>query len=168
MANGLTATQTFASLTVEGANTVLKAVNNIGQPNETEESASAAVTITALTISAAGNLTVNESVTVNAAASSNNQTADIQGVLTVAGKLYFSEATIGSATNSNAELNLTPKTNGGTAAEFGVKNGANFNNYGTVSATVNATLTVRGKVTQAKNMGNGKIIGEWDTTLTIS
>lgn len=165
LANGLTATQTFASLTVEGANTVLKAVNNIGQPNETEESASAAVTITALTISAAGNLTVNESVTVNAAASSNNQTADIQGVLTVAGKLYFSEATIGSATNSNAELNLTPKTNGGTAAEFGVKD--DFNNYGTVTATKSGDQ-VRGKVTRASNKDNGKIIGEWDDTIIFS
>ena len=118
-----------------------------------------------MTISAAGNLTVNESVTVNAAASSNNQTADIQGVLTVAGKLYFSEATIGSATNSNAELNLTPKTNGGTAAEFGVKD--DFNNYGTVTATKSGDQ-VRGKVTRASNKDNGKIIGEWDDTIIFS
>lgn len=160
LANGLTIAQEFTSLTVEGANTVLKAVNNIGQPTETEESASAAVKITALTIGAAGKLTVNETVTVNEAKDSNAQTADIQGVLTVAGKMYFNTAEIGSATNSDAKLILTPKAQGGTAAEFGVK--STFNNYGTVEATKSGDQ-VRGNVSQASNKDNGKIVGEWGT-----
>ena len=62
-------------------------------------------------------------------------------------------------------MNLTPKTNGGTAAEFGVKD--DFNNYGTVTATKSGDQ-VRGKVTQASNKDNGKIIGEWDDTITFS
>ena len=158
---------TALKLTVDAGTTTLGSVDNIGQGSETAANSTAAIKVETLTVSSGASMVVPESITVNSTTVS-SEAATILGTLTVDGKMYFDTAVIGSATNSDAELILTPKAQGGTAAEFGVKNGANFNNYGTVSATVNATLTVRGKVTQAKNMGNGKIIGEWDTTLTIS
>lgn len=161
------ALSTALKLTVDAGTTTLGSVDNIGQGSETAENSTAAIKVETLTVSSGASMVVPESITVNSTTVT-NEAATILGTLTVDGKMYFNTAVIGSATNSDAELILTPKAQGGTAAEFGVKNGANFNNYGTVSATVNATLTVRGKVTQAKNMGNGKIIGEWDTTLTIS
>lgn len=154
-------------LTVDAGTTTLGSVDNIGQGGETAVGSTAIIKVGTLTVSSGASMVVPESITVNSTTVT-SEAATILGTLTVDGKMYFNTAVIGSATNSDAELILTPKAQGGTAAEFGVKNGANFNNYGTVSATVNATLTVRGKVTQAKNMGNGKIIGEWDTTLTIS
>lgn len=157
---------TALKLTVDAGTTTLGSVDNIGQGSETAANSTAAIKVETLTVSSGASMVVPESITVNSTTVS-SEAATILGTLTVDGKMYFDIAVIGSATNSDAELILTPKAQGGTAAEFGVKNDANFNNYGTVSATVNATLTVRGKVTQAKNMGNGKIIGEWDTTLTI-
>ena len=161
------ALSTALKLTVDAGTTKLGSVDNIGEVNETPENSTATIKVGTLTVSKGASMVVPESITVNSTTVT-NEAATILGTLTVDGKMYFNTAVIGSATNSDAELILTPKAQGGTAAEFGVKDDTNFNNYGTVSATVNATLTVRGKVTQAKNMGNGKIIGEWDTTLTIS
>lgn len=154
-------------LTVDAGTTTLGSVDNIGQGSETAVNSTAIIKVETLTVSSGASMVVPESITVNSTTVT-NEAATILGTLTVDGKMYFNTAEIGSATNSDAELILTPKAQDGTAAEFGVKDKTTFNNYGTVSATVNATLTVRGKVTQANNKGNGKIIGEWDSTLTLS
>ena len=154
-------------LTVDAGTTTLGSVDNIGEGTETAERSTAIIKVETLTVSSGASMVVPASITVNSTTVT-NEAATILGTLTVDGKMYFNTAGIGSDTNSDAELILTPKVAGGTAAEFGVKEQSQFENYGTVSATVTSTLTVRGKVTQASNKGNGKIIGEWDSTLTLS
>lgn len=153
---------TFADaldLTVESGSVALKAVENIGTENETEENSEATIGISKLTIKNGASMSVPASITVNAAASSNSAEANIGGTLTVDGKMYFNEAQVGAADNTVATLTLNPHEASKEAAVFGVQ--GTFNNYGTVSAaTVNDT-DVRGVVSAANNVGNGKIIGKW-------
>lgn len=153
---------TFADaldLTVESGSVALKAVENIGTENETEENSEATIVISKLTIKNGASMSVPASITVNAAASSNSAEANIGGTLTVDGKMYFNEAQVGAADNTVATLTLNPHEASKEAAVFGVQ--GTFNNYGTVSAaTVNDT-DVRGVVSAANNVGNGKIIGKW-------
>lgn len=148
------------NLTVESGSVALKSVNNIGDANnETEVNSTATIEISNLTIKNGASMSVPASITVNAAASSNSAEANIGGTLTVDGKMYFNEAQVGAADNTVATLTLNPHEASKEAAVFGVQ--GTFNNYGTVSAaTVNDT-DVRGVVSAANNVGNGKIIGKW-------
>lgn len=159
MFDDATAFDDALELTVESGSVALKSVNNIGASDETEENSDAMIEISKLTIKKDASMSVPASITVNAAASSNSAEANIGGTLTVDGKMYFNEAQVGAADNTVATLTLNPHETGKDAAVFGVQ--STFNNYGTVSAaTVNET-DVRGVVTAANNVGNGKIIGKW-------
>lgn len=146
-------------LTVESGSVALKSVDNIGVDGGTEDNSTATIGISNLTIKKGASMSVPASITVNEAAQSNTAEASIGGTLTVDGKMYFNEAQVGAADNTVATLTLNPHEVGKDAAVFGVQ--STFNNYGTVSAaTVNET-DVRGVVTAANNVGNGKIIGKW-------
>lgn len=152
-------------LIVDAGTTTLKSVDNIGESNETTENSDATIKVTSLEVKVGASMIVPASITINST-SVTTESAKIGGVLTVDGKMYFNTANVGDTDNSDAKLTLNPHATGVGAAEFGVKNTNTFDNYGTVSATVTSTLEVRGKVSQAANKGNGKIIGEW-TTITF-
>ena len=155
-------------LTVESGSAALKAVENIGTENETEENSDATIGISKLTIKNGASMSVPASITVNEAAQSNSAEANISGTLTVDGEMYFNKANVGANDNTGALLTLNPHASGEDSAIFGVKTANEFKNYGTVSASVTTEKTVRGVVSKAISVGNGTIIGEWDENNTIT
>lgn len=126
---------------------------------------SARVIIGSLTVNDGATLNVENLATFNAAASSNNKTASIQGTLTVnaGAKMYFETAEVGSATNTSATLTVKGDiTTGGAIAqgEFGVKTAASFNNYGTIKAEAGESgYDSRGKVTMPGGNQSGSFSG---------
>ena len=158
-----------AGLTLEGVtlnvNTTSaldKAISTSGTTTSAVKAASAKSITGGVVVGAGSTLTVENNITVNAAESSNDEDATINGALNVmpGAKMYFNNTTVA----EGAKLNVKGDTKTITAeGEFGVK--GTFTNNGTV--TSEAGNAEAGKVSQPTNTGTGTFKGN-ASTITFS
>lgn len=158
-----------AGLTLEGVtlnvNTAAaldKAISTSGTTTSTVKAAAAKSITGGVVVGAGSTLTVENNITVNAAESSNDEDATINGTLNVmpGAKMYFNNATVA----EGAKLNVKGDTNAITEeGEFGVK--STFTNSGIV--TSEAGENEAGKVSQPTNTGTGTFKGN-ASTITFS
>ncbi len=158
-----------AGLTLEGVtlnvNTTAaldKAISTSGTTTSTVKATSAKSISGGVVVGAGSTLTVENNITVNAAESSNDEDATIDGALNVmpGAKMYFNNATVAEGAKLNVKGDTKTITEEG---EFGVQ--STFTNNGTV--TSEAGNAEAGKVSQPTNTGTGTFKGN-ASTITFS
>lgn len=159
---------TITSITLDAAtlNLGVALSKDINVTGASAFTASTAVTVEGnLTVAAGATMSVGANVTMNAAEAANDQTATIDGALTVnpGAAMYFETTTVGTA----GVLNVMGESATNAAAIFGVE--TTFSNAGLVeskAATKNGGGNA-GKVTLPTNTSSGTFKGNADTTITF-